>query len=279
MTADLIVDMDRTAETSATSPAIPVSAQPDSPFDDVTIAAMLRGAELGRDLWIARQPIWHLPTLRCVGFELLMRLTGPSGEPVPPLRFIPVAEEQGLVGDLGAWILREAVNQLVAEPMIEVLTVNVSAHQLGCGAVAAQVGEELAAGRISSDRLVVEVTESVATNARAAAELTDIHSMGVGVGIDDFGTGYNSLLSLCSFPLSWLKVDRELVSGNTARHRAIGRACLTFANSLNVVSVAEGLETMAAVEAAMAAGFTHGQGYALGRPVAAPASPKRVAAP
>lgn len=145
---------------------------------------------------------------------------------------------------------------------------NVSPRQLGHGALEQQLGRSLAEGYFPIHDLIIEVTESVAADADAAGELRSVSALGARIAIDDFGTGYSTLSALCALPINLLKIDRDLIAGPSRRHRALGRSAVHLAAALGVPALAEGIESDELLDAAVSAGFSMGQGYGLGRPVA-----------
>lgn len=197
------------------------------------------------------QPISDARTQEIAGVEALMRWQHPIHGNVPPGVFIPLAESGGLINFLGEWALKNACMQLAqwddAGIRVPYATVNVSAHQFRDRRFPAVVREALSLTGIEPHRLVLEITESVLMHdpARAKQLLEELTTLGLRFAVDDFGTGYSSLAYLQSFPLSTLKIDRSFVVNlPTSRNdQAIVAAVVALAKTLNLMLVAEGVET------------------------------------
>ncbi len=246
------------------------------------LRAALRGDADGGMLHAAYQPIVDAASGVPVKAEALARWTHPTRGPVSPGEFIPVAEETGLIEELGAFMLRAGCRQLRAwaDAACESgaapigVTVNVSGRQIERGTLVATVREVLAQTGADPDGLTLELTESVAMRdpQRVLATLTALTSLGVKLAIDDFGTGYSSLSYLQRFPLDALKIDKSFVDGlaldGAAGVQAAGlvRAVVQMAAALGLQTVAEGVETAAQFEAVRALGCDLAQGYHFGRP-------------
>ncbi|HLX87908.1 MAG TPA: EAL domain-containing protein, partial [Acidimicrobiales bacterium] len=183
--------------------------------------ALHRAVERG-ELRLYHQPVVELSSGRVVGSEALLRWAHPEQGLVAPDRFIPVAEESGLIIPIGAWVLREACEQLVAwqrqpwhRPAIESVKVNLSARQIGHPGIVDTVEEVLVSTGLPASYLTLEITESALMHdARSALRvLRALKDLGVSLAVDDFGTGYSSLSYLTRLPLDVLKVDRSFVDG------------------------------------------------------------------
>ncbi|MCL6537161.1 MAG: bifunctional diguanylate cyclase/phosphodiesterase [Acidothermus sp.] len=229
------------------------------------------------------QPIVELATGRWIGAEALLRWPHPTRGLVPPLDFIPLAEDSGLVVPLGRWVLRTALQHRVAwsEQLPRCpdfcVSVNVSVRQLAEPDFPDDVAHALDATGVPPSALVLEMTESVFMDAENGTlrTLEAIHGLGVRLAIDDFGTGYSALSYLRNFPVDILKLDRSFVAGllGTAQDRAVTSAVIGLAHQLDIDLVAEGIETFDQLEILRELGCRLGQGYLLHRPMAADAIP------
>ena len=223
------------------------------------------------------QPRYSTREGRMTGAEALVRWAHPSRGLVPPLEFIPTAEKNGLIFQLGEWVLDEACRQmrLWCDAGYEdwIISVNLSAQQFNHPELTQTVREALERYHLEPHRLTLEITESTAMQDADAslAILCQLHEMGVGISIDDFGTGYSSLLYLKRLPASELKIDRGFVRDLThdAEDAAIIAAIVALGRALNLNIVAEGVETREQQEYLTRLGCSSLQGYLLGRPVAA----------
>jgi diguanylate cyclase (GGDEF)-like protein len=255
--------------------------------DRLDLASDLRRAIADGQITAAFQPIVDLPTGRVVKYEALARWTHPRRGPISPGVFIPLAEEAGLVADLGAHMLRLGCAQLrrwqdaaragdgPAGAEAVGVTVNVSGRQLDEGAVRPAVQAALAATGADPRGLTLELTESVAMRepAKVLEALTGLAEMGVAAALDDFGTGYSSLAYLHRYPLAVLKIDKSFVDGLGAvpgdpNAAAVVRTVVQLARALGLQTVAEGVETEAQRDALVGLGCDFGQGYLFGRPAA-----------
>ncbi|BCY10446.1 bifunctional diguanylate cyclase/phosphodiesterase [Actinoplanes sp. L3-i22] len=220
------------------------------------------------------QPLIDLGTGRTVGVEALVRWQNPDRGYVSPADFVPMAEETGLIGDLGRWVLNTAGRQAAVwrrtRPDLG-LNINVSGRQLTDPAFAADVERMLGDTRMPPEAVTLELTESVLmTDPKIAiASLRDLQDLGVDVSIDDFGTGYSSLSYLQRLPVDELKIDRAFISREnpTTADLAVIRTIVELARTLRLRTVVEGIETEAQRNAMRLLGCDLGQGYHLCRPV------------
>jgi diguanylate cyclase (GGDEF)-like protein/PAS domain S-box-containing protein len=212
---------------------------------------------------------------RLIGVEALVRWHNPELGHVPPDRFIPLAEDIGFIGQLGAWVLEEACRQMVAWEAaglaVPKIAVNLSGRQFDRGSVAPQVARVLAATGLAPSRLQLEVTESVIMNTGDALEyINDLHAAGVQLAIDDFGTGYSSLAYLKQLPVQTLKIDRSFIKdiSTDADDEAIAIAIIQLGKSMELSVIAEGVETPEQAAFLLRHGCNRAQGYLYSRPLA-----------
>ncbi len=242
----------------------------------------LRGALERGELSLHYQPVVRLADARVEGFEALLRWTHPELGQVPPLDFVGIAEETGLIEDIGRWVISTALSELTAWSRGDLsMAVNVSARQLGDPALVDHVHEALDRFGVDPRRLTLEITESVlADDAASLAVVRQLRGLGVQVSVDDFGTGYSSLAHLRRFPVNSLKVDRSFVAGvaEDAGAEAIVRAIVALAHEMDLLVVAEGVETSRQAEALLAMGVESAQGWLFGRPACAAAVAETVRA-
>jgi len=240
----------------------------------------LRAAVADGAIEVHYQPIVDGADGHVLGVEALARWNHPAHGPVPPSRFIPLAEETGLIGALSGIVLARACQQVVAWDAAgglrhtlgtPYLSVNVSPVQLRDDAFVHELRTLLATTGLAAGRLQLELTEGTVMEdpARAATVLDTLSAMGVRIALDDFGTGHSSLAYLRRFPIDCIKIDRAFVSdlGRTARHEPIVPAILAIAHSLGATVVAEGVETRAQRRALLAMGCRAMQGYLFSRPL------------
>src|SRR3954447_11889515 len=241
------------------------------------LAAAIRNGEM-RTVY---QPLIDMRSGRPIGAEALVRWQHPVDGLRSPDQFIGLAEDSGLITEIGAQVLNDACHQAarwVAETPERtdfLVTVNLSARQVSDDEIVEQVRAALAASGLEPHRLVLEITETVLMHDRdaAAATLWQLKGLGVRIAIDDFGTGYSSLAYLRRFPIDMLKVAREFVDGlgRDAHDDVITRAIVELANTLGLLTVAEGIETTQQSETVAALGCDIAQGYLFSRPIDADA--------
>ena len=241
----------------------------------------------GGELLLHYQPIVDLDTGVLVEIEALARWRHPKRGLIPPLKFIPLAEECGMIGDLGCWVLREACRQTRRwqqdhpQDLPLVVGVNLSVRQLEHPGLVTQIARILAETRLPPSCLKLEITESVMMgNAEETiACLQSLKALGVRIAVDDFGTGYSSMSYLSAFPLDTLKIDRAFVSRlDQPDGLAIVQAIVTLAQSLSLEITSEGIETEAQWQTLQGLGCQLGQGYFFAAPQTAEALEARLAA-
>ncbi|AGL21438.1 bifunctional diguanylate cyclase/phosphodiesterase [Actinoplanes sp. N902-109] len=227
------------------------------------------------------QPLVRLDSGEVAGVEALCRWHSPSRGLVSPADFIPIAEESGVIVELGQWVLETSAAQVAAWRRLHpdlMLNVNVSGIQLGHPRFAANVTRALAVAGLPSSAVTLELTESVLMDDpdAAAASLASLRELGVHLSIDDFGTGYSSLAYLRQLPVDELKVDRAFIARAelTGEDLALVRTIVELGHILGLRVVAEGIENAAQLEALRRLGCTYGQGYHLYRPMSPADLPK-----
>jgi diguanylate cyclase (GGDEF)-like protein/PAS domain S-box-containing protein len=256
----------------------------DEGLDALAVGRLELETELRRaidqgELEVYYQPIVDLPTGRIQGMEALVRWRHPQHGLIAPDRFIPLAEETGLIIPLGMWVLETACRQLWAWGTLGgfdadlSMSVNLSARQFQHPTLVDDIARVLRESRLDPSRLMLEITESIAMRdaASAASILAELKGLGVRLAIDDFGTGYSSLSYLHRFPIDLLKIDRSFVArlGGERNDAAIVEAVIALARGLNMEVTAEGIETSEQLARLGALGCHHGQGYYFARPLPA----------
>lgn len=225
------------------------------------------------------QPIVGLETGCIVEVEALVRWAHPERGLIPPLKFIPLAEETGLIVALGRWVLEQACRQgrfwqrqYPQEPPL-VISVNLSARQLQHPGLVADVTEVLRETELHPSSLKLEITESVMMldSETTIPRLHQLKALGIHLAVDDFGTGYSSMSYLSSLPIDTLKIDRAFVNnmGRNPEDMAIVRAIVSLAKTLNLRITSEGIENQEQLAQLHALGCDQGQGYHFDRPMPA----------
>ncbi len=252
------------------------------------LEADLRAGIAAGDLRLRYQPIVDLrrPGHPIAGVEALVRWQHPERGLLTPDRFVPLAEETGLIGPLGEFVLREAFRQMRVWRDFHggpgYISVNLSGQQLEDPHLAATVGRVLAEQRLDPGAVVLEITESVlmADVGAAVAQLSSLKALGVRLAIDDFGTGYSSLSYLRDFPVDVLKIDKSFIDGvaGSQEDSALARTILHLARSLGLSTIAEGIEQADQRDALVRHRCDYGQGYLFARPLEAEQIPELLGA-
>lgn len=227
------------------------------------------------DFLLHYQPQVDLSGRKLRGFEALLRWPHARMGWISPMRFIPVAEETGLIVELGEWVIREAVRQIAAwraaglDPLP--VAVNVSALHFANGRLVESVRAALEEYGVPGQLLEVEITEGAFLEdpEACARQLEALRALGVSAAVDDFGTGYSSLAYLRQLPVVGLKIDRSFVGSMDSGGEVLVRSIISLAHAMNLWVVAEGIETEAQLGALRALGSNYGQGFLFSRPVGA----------
>jgi diguanylate cyclase (GGDEF)-like protein/PAS domain S-box-containing protein len=247
--------------------------------DAADLQSRLAGALERGEFLLHYQPQADAKTGELCGLEALIRWNCPELGMVPPMRFLPIAEESGLIVSIGEWVLREACQQIRswsrASLHVPRVAVNLSARQLAEADFVDRVRVVLAETGVDPSCVELEITESLAMKnpERAGEVMTLLKASGIAVALDDFGTGYSSLAYLHKFPFDRVKIDRGFVMNlATSQHdQAIVRGVIALAHSLSLEVVAEGVETGAHAALLRSFGCDVLQGYGLSRPINAAA--------
>lgn len=234
----------------------------------------LRRAVGDRQLHIQYQPLFRIDGLQLAGFEALLRWTDPELGVITPTRFIPIAEQTGLIEEIGDWVLQEVCAQIArwdaAGLAVVPVAINISPVQLLRGSLIERVEACLNQFHLPPDYLHIEITESVLMDSSPinSARLKGLARLGIALHIDDFGTGYSSISYLRRFEVDCIKIDRSFVSDICSSHedRALVTAMIAMAGALDVTVVAEGIETQEQLDLLRELGCDLGQGYLISRP-------------
>jgi len=244
--------------------------------DWLDLEGRLRRAVQEDQLQLMYQPKFRISDARIVGAEALLRWCDSEHGEIAPTRFIEIAEDSGLIMDLGGWVIRAACRQLRkwqdAGSAIPV-AINVSGKELLHGDPAQLIEKEAAAAGVPTSLIEVEITESllVKDSARVRVALARLRELGCRIALDDFGTGYSSLAYITRFPPDRIKIDKAFVQNldRSAGDAAIASAILSLGASLNVTITAEGIERQAQLEWLRKRGCQEAQGFLLSRPLSA----------
>ena len=238
------------------------------------LEAMLRRSIEKNEIFLNYQPQVEIDTGRLIGVEALVRWDNPELGLVPPVRFIPLAEDTGFINQLGKWVLYESCRQMIrwqeAGLYVPKIAVNLSVKQFERGSIVSMVADILKETGLAPQRLQLEVTESVIMNTGdALVFINDLHAIGVGLAIDDFGTGYSSLAYLKQLPVQTLKIDRSFIKdiSTDVNDEAITIAIIQLGKSMNLSVIAEGVETEEQAAFLLRHGCKLAQGYFYSRPI------------
>jgi diguanylate cyclase (GGDEF)-like protein len=244
--------------------------------DWLDLEGRLRRAVQEDQLRLVYQPKFRVRDMRLVGVEVLLRWCDAEHGEIPPTRFIEIAEDSGLIIDLGGWVIRAACRQLREwqdAGLTIPVAINVSGKELLHGDPARVIEIEAAAAGVSTSLIEVEITESllVKDSARVRDALARLRELGCRIALDDFGTGYSSLAYITRFPPDRIKIDKAFVQNldRSAGDAAIANAILSLGESLNVTITAEGIERPGQLEWLRKRGCHEVQGFLLSRPLAA----------
>ena len=243
-------------------------------LERIELEKAIRNAVLNDRFVLHYQPTIQISGRRLVGFEALIRLPAEDGTMIPPLVFIPVAEELRLIDKIGAWVLREACRAAALWPKHLTIAVNLSPAQFASGSVSAMVAATLEETGLEPHRLELEITETLLLGNTQAnlTELQTLKAMGVAIVMDDFGTGYSSLSYLWRFPFDKIKIDRSFMQGFEDSRRdaeTVVKTIIGLGRELNMRVTVEGVETARQAAFLEKADGDQAQGYYFGRPVPA----------
>jgi predicted signal transduction protein with EAL and GGDEF domain len=231
----------------------------------LTLERDLRQALIEGSFEIHYQPVVDLNSDEVTGCEALLRWRHPQRGMISPADFVPVAEDAGLIVELGEWVLRTACAEAATWPDHVRLAVNVSPIQLKCPTLALKIAGALAASGLPANRLELEITEAVLIrdDETALAILHQLRAIGIRIALDDFGTGYSSLSYLKRFPFDKIKIDRCFISdiAEMDGSSVIVQAVVNIAAARNMTTTAEGVETLEQKETLRRLGCTEMQGY------------------
>src|SRR5271155_5370888 len=238
----------------------------------IALEEIIRDAVLQDRFELHYQPIFHMSDRRLIGFEALIRLPKADGSLIPPLVFIPVAEEMRLIDKIGAWVLRQACRTAAGWPKHLTVAVNLSPAQFLAGSVSEIVAAALKEADLEPHRLALEITATLLLGDSEAvmSELRTLKELGVAIVMDDFGTGYSSLSYLWRFPFDKIKIDRSFMQGFDGSDRdaeTVVKTIITLGRELHMHVTIEGVETAKQAAFLDSANGEQAQGFYFGRPV------------
>jgi EAL domain-containing protein (putative c-di-GMP-specific phosphodiesterase class I) len=239
----------------------------------IALEKTLRDAVLHEKFILHYQPLFEISGQRLIGFEALIRLPAEDGTLIPPLTFIPVAEDMRLIDKIGAWVLREACKAAATWPEPLTVAINLSPAQFEAASVSTIVASALRETGLAPSRLELEITEMLLLGSSEAVmtELQALKAMGVAIVMDDFGTGYSSLSYLWRFPFDKIKIDRSFMQGFDASGRdaeTVVKTIIALGRELDMRVTVEGVETAKQAAFLDGADADQVQGFFFGRPIA-----------
>src|SRR5665213_801587 len=235
---------------------------------------MVRDAVLHNRFELHYQPLFEISERRLIGFEALIRLPAGDGTLIPPLVFIPIAEDLGLIDRIGGWVLQEACRTAATWPDYLTVAVNLSATQFLTGDISEVVASALKDTGLAAHRLELEITETLllGNSETNMAVLQKLKNMGVAIVMDDFGTGYSSLSYLWRFPFDKIKIDRSFMQafdGSGRDAKTVVKTIIALGRELNMRVTVEGVETASQAAFLDKSDGDQAQGFFFGRPVPA----------
>jgi diguanylate cyclase (GGDEF)-like protein len=238
----------------------------------IRIEERVREAVANKLFHLNFQPLVQFPNCEIKGFESLLRLRDSDGKAISPVDFIPVAEDLGLIDEIGDWVMLHSCLLAATWPNHLQISVNLSVAQFKHRSIVASTRAALAQSHLEPHRLVLEITESLLmTETQAILEqLRELKALGVSIAMDDFGTGYSSLGYMLKFPFDRLKIDRSFVTAlatGSAEAFKVVQTIIALGHTLKMSVTAEGVETQAQADALRDMGCNDGQGYLFGRPI------------
>ncbi|MFM9873784.1 MAG: putative bifunctional diguanylate cyclase/phosphodiesterase [Fimbriimonadaceae bacterium] len=248
----------------------------DAAIERLTIENHLRSAIEQEELSVVYQPLYNLPTNELIGAEALCRWKSPTLGHVSPAHFIPIAEESGLIIDIGYWVLKKVCQEMAewrkshkADHLV--ISVNLSGRQIAQGDVADRVSATLLETGLRPKNLKLEITESylMSDSEGTIKTLESLRKLGMKLAIDDFGTGYSSLSLLSTLPVDTVKIDQSFIKNldQDQSARVVVKAIVAIAQSMNLDVTCEGIETESQQTFVKEAGCATGQGYFFSTPL------------
>ena len=240
----------------------------------IALERAIRDAVLHERFILHYQPVFEISGHNLIGFEALIRLPAEDGTLIPPLTFIPVAEDMHLIDKIGAWVLKEACQAAINWPEPLTVAVNLSPAQFEAGNVSAIVASALKVAGLAPHRLELEITETLLLGNSEAIfdELQTLKAMGVAIVMDDFGTGHSSLSYLWRFPFDKIKIDRSFIAGLDRSGRdaeTVVKTIIALGRELHMRVTVEGIETIKQAAFVDEADGDQAQGFFFGRPIPA----------